>query len=56
MKKPNITIYKSEKDDTLTVQIDTNNLPEDKNGPVIRVYLNDSTIYENPEYHSIKEI
>jgi len=56
MNKPNIVIYESEKDGTTTVQIDTHNLPEDKNGPIIRVYLNDSIIYENPKYPYLNKI
>jgi hypothetical protein len=39
-------------DGTLVVELSTSNMEEDKNGPVIRVYLNDGPIYENPPYSS----
>jgi len=51
MKEPKIEIYQSEKDNVLVVEIDTTNLPEDKQGqPIIKVYLNDGVIFENPKY------
>ena len=47
---PKIEIYKSEKDNVTVVEIDTTAIPEDKVGPIIRVYLNDGVIFENPKY------
>lgn len=35
-------------DGTLVIGIDTPNLPEDDKGPIIRIWLNDDTVYENP--------
>lgn len=35
-------------DGTLVIGIDTPNLPEDDTGPIIRIWLNDDTVYENP--------
>lgn len=35
-------------DGTLVVGIDTPRLPEDEKGPLIRIWLNDETVYENP--------
>lgn len=45
-----ITIYQSEADGTVVVEIDTPGLPEDSDGPRIRVNLNDGAIFENPPY------
>lgn len=45
------TTYISEVDGTIVVHIDTNDrIPEDSNGPRIRVYLNDGSLYENPPF------
>ena len=30
------------------MHVDTNGIPEDGEGPIIRIYLNDEVIYENP--------
>ena len=48
--KPDITVDKAPTDGTTVVWIDTPDLPEDDKGPVIRVYLNDEVIFENPPY------
>ena len=32
------------------VHVCTENIKEDKHGPICRVYLNDEPIFENPEY------
>ena len=41
--------YHSEADGTLVLAIETK-IEEDKNGPKIRVYLNDEAVFENPPY------
>jgi hypothetical protein len=48
--KPTFDVYSSEKDGVCVVHVDTEGMPEDGNGPIIRIYLNDGSIYENPEY------
>tara|TARA_R110000824_G_scaffold173688_4_gene351833 strand:+ start:2317 stop:2547 length:231 start_codon:yes stop_codon:yes gene_type:complete len=35
-------------DGTLVIGIDTPELPEDDKGPLIRIWLNDETVFENP--------
>jgi hypothetical protein len=35
-------------DGTVVVEIDTPELPENDKGPIIRIWLNDDTVYENP--------
>lgn len=40
----------SEADGTPCVWIDTEGLPEDGAGPLLRIYLNDEVVYENPAY------
>ena len=50
MSKAEITQDPSEVDGITVVFIDTPNLPEDSNGPRIRIYLNDEAIFENPAY------
>jgi len=44
-------------DGTLIVQIDTPEMAEDDNGPILRVYLNDGELWDNPPYspESIRE-
>ena len=41
--------YHSEADGTLVLAIETR-IEEDKNGPKIRIYLNDEAVFENPPY------
>lgn len=48
--------YVSPVDGTVVVYIDTPDIPEDKDGPVIRVYLNDDPIFENPVFPSRLEV
>jgi hypothetical protein len=44
-------VYKSDADGTLVVHIDTGKaVEENERGPMIRVYLNDGWIFENPPY------
>lgn len=40
----------SDADGTPVLFIDTPGLEEDTHGPILRVYLNDEPIYQNPEY------
>lgn len=46
-----VEIMESPVDHVVIVQIDTPGLPEDEDGPLIRVYLNDGDpLFENPPY------
>jgi hypothetical protein len=45
-----ITVDHAESDGTVVVFIDTPSLPEDSEGPFIRVYLNDGIVFENPPF------
>lgn len=45
-----ITVYAAPADGTLVLEIDTTKVPEDTNGPICRVYLNDVALHENPPY------
>jgi hypothetical protein len=49
-----IVVYRSPEDGTLVVEIDGSDgaRGENANGPVMRVYLNDGPIFENPPYRS----
>ena len=47
LKGINVTAYASLIDGTLVVELDTTNLSENSNGPVIAVYLNDGLLFEN---------
>lgn len=42
-------------DGTPVIWIGTENLPEDASGPIVRIYLNDDAIYENPPYSQYEE-
>ena len=43
--------YKSDLDGTIVVEISTDEkVDEDIYGPMIRVYLNDDVLFENPSY------
>ena len=44
-----IVAYTSPTDGTPIVAIDTPDIPEDSRGPKIRIWLNDDTVFENPE-------
>jgi len=50
MPKPTFDIYQSDADGVLVVHVDTHGLSEDEHGPILRIYLNDEVIYENPAY------
>lgn len=45
-----VDAYRSPEDDTLVVYVDTPGIDENEKGPLIRLYLNDDPVYENPEY------
>lgn len=45
-----VSAYQSPDDDTLIVEVDTPEVPENEKGPIMRIYLNDGPIYENPPY------
>ena len=48
--KPTFDVYKSEADGVTVVHIQTEGLPENEEGPEIRIYINDYVVYENPVY------
>lgn len=51
--KPTFDVYFSEVDGTCVVHIDTEGMPENDMGPIMRVYINDGdSVYENPRYES----
>lgn len=50
-----ISVYPSPEDGTMVIHLDTPNIAEDENGPLLRLYLNDDTIYENPPYPGSEE-
>ena len=41
-------VYQSDVDGTWVVHVCTEDMEEDKDGPLIRVYLNDHCLSENP--------
>lgn len=44
-------VYRSEVDGTIVVHVDTPGVPEDYNGPHVRVYINDdidNPVFNNP--------
>lgn len=43
-----LDVYRSGRDGTVVVHVDTDGLPENERGPKLRIYLNDDT--ENPVY------
>ena len=45
-----VQITMSALDGTLVVQVDTPGTGEDAKGPFCRIYLNESTTYENPPW------
>jgi len=48
--KPTFDEYRSPKDGVNVVYINTDELPENKEGPIIRIYLNDEPIFVNPSF------
>ena len=44
------TVDRSSVDGTVVVFVDTPELPENSDGPLLRIHLNDSPIWENPPY------
>lgn len=51
--KPTIDCYRSEVDNIWVVHVDTEGCPENSNGPIMRVYINDDI--ENPVYNNSGE-
>lgn len=43
-------IYQSQEDNVWVIHVDTDGMPENKKGPIIKIYLNDGEIFENPEH------
>lgn len=50
-----VEVVKSGEDGTILLFIDTPGIPENSEGPKLRVYLNDEPLWENPTYASIGE-
>lgn len=49
--KPTFDVYVSEIDGVVVVHVDTEGMPENENGPIIRVYINDGeAVFSNPPY------
>jgi|2_EtaG_2_1085320.scaffolds.fasta_scaffold270834_2 hypothetical protein len=46
--QPDVSLTKSSVDGVWLVFVDTPGVPEDSNGPIIRIWLNDEPVYENP--------
>lgn len=45
-----VEITKSPTDGTIVVHVDTQGDQENERGPIVRVYLNDGCLFENPVY------
>jgi len=45
---PGLATYRSESDGCLVTHVDTEGIPENEQGPIIRLYLNDEVVFENP--------
>ena len=45
MSKPDITVYRSERDGHWVVEIDTPDMPETDKGPIMRIWLNEHELY-----------
>ena len=52
--KPTFDEYRSPKDGVNVVYINTDELPENKEGPIIRIYLNDEPIFVNPDLEELR--
>lgn len=52
---PTFNVYHAEIDGVTVVHVDTQGMPENSHGPIIRVYLNDEPIFENPPYRAPDE-
>lgn len=49
-----VTLGRSEVDGAVVLWIDTPDIAMNARGPMMRVYLNDESIYENPVFHEKK--
>jgi len=45
---PTFDVYRGAEDKCVVVHVETTGIPENEKGPILRVYLNDEPIYENP--------
>ena len=52
--KFDIDAYRSATDGIFVIHVDTPRLPENENGPVCRIYLNEHCLYENPPFPNPK--
>lgn len=52
--KAKLSQYESPVDNVPVVHVDTEGMPEDSNGPIIRIYLNDEYVYANPPHPNSK--
>jgi hypothetical protein len=50
-----VDAYRSPEDDILVIFVDTPEIDEDSKGPLLRLYLNDDPVFENPTYPGAKE-
>lgn len=50
--EPTFSFYYAD-DGTLVVHVDTMQIPENEKGPIVRLYLNDESVFENPPYPGI---
>jgi len=48
-----VSAYLSPEDGVVVVHVDTPNIDEDGKGPLIRLYLNDDSVFENPPYPGV---
>lgn len=48
--KPEVTIDKSEVDGTWVVFVDTQEMPDNEKGPILRINLNDEQLWANPPF------
>jgi hypothetical protein len=45
-----IDVSRSPEDDVMVVFVNTPDIAENEKGPLIRLYLNDDPVFENPPY------
>ena len=48
--RPSFDVYEAEVDGVTVVHVGTTGMREDCRGPIMRVYLNDEPIFENPPF------
>ena len=47
-----VSVYYAENDGVPVVHIDTDDMAENQDGPICRVYLNEGDLFANPEYNA----